>query len=218
MSRNRKAGGSVFGLALVSMLLFGAIAASGAQALAWHVGGKTLAERGEAKAPVTMKGGTLTLEIPSWGMTVACENTSSSGYLSGEDDGHGNFKATGCSIPETYCEADPIEMEIAYGLAQGEETEGGEIKAVETLTPDEWFIDLDFHGEECSWNGWQFTLQDKSGSMGAEANVPKSLRFLTGLPSYQAEMRLGINPVYVSLGGSLEQWYSNNPNLSLGAW
>jgi hypothetical protein len=215
MSKRRKTGGSVFGLALVSMLLFGAVVASGAQAMAWRLDGKTLAELGKTKAAYSMKGGTLTIEVPALGLTVQCNKTSSSGYLVGEDDGNGNFEASGCSASED-CQAYPIKFPVDIGLVPGKET-GGEIKPIETLTPDDSLIALEFYGAECALSELEFSLHYEKGSLGAEADKPKILRHLTGLPQ-QAEMMLGGNEAYVSLGGSLEEWYATNPAVSLGAW
>jgi hypothetical protein len=215
MSKRRKTGGSVFGLALVSMLLFGAVVASGAQAMAWRLNGKTLAELGKTKAAYNMNGGTLTLEVPALGVTVECDSTSSSGYLVGEDDGNGNFKASGCSGSES-CQAYPIEFAVDIGLAPGK-TEGGEIKPIETLTPNDSLIALEFYGEECALSELEFNLHSEEGSLGAEANKPKVLHNLTGLSSHQAVLMLGGNEAYVSLGGSLEEHYAN-PLVWLGAW
>jgi hypothetical protein len=216
MSRGRKTGGSVFGLALVAMLLFGAVAASGAQALAWHIGGKTLAERGETKAPYTMSGGTLSVDLPEWGATINCDNTTGSGYLSGQDKGTGTLKATKCSLSEQpWCQVDPIQMTVDLGLV-----EDGGTGVVETLTPHYNDFDLNVGGEECSWpypdEDW--TIWSQEGALGAEADSSKTSLSLTGSSAYQIQAFGGSIPVSVSLGGSLQQSYANNPTLSLDVW
>jgi hypothetical protein len=216
MSRSRKTGGSVFGLALVSMLVFGAFAASGAQAsLGWHVGGKTLAELGKTEAPVGYSGSTLSIEWPDWGLTVNCEKISGSGTISGVSGGVASLTADKCSVPDAPpCTVPPMKLWMHLGLVEKEGV------VTETFKP-LWsgFADFTFGGEECPMQGMHFTLFNSAEeSLVAEVPLSGNLKYITWSSSSIHPKSSPASSAFVTLSGSLEQRYSLNPTLALTAW
>jgi hypothetical protein len=215
MLKRRRTGHSVFGLALVSMLVFGALAASAAQASPqWHKNGKTLQELGLSQMPINQSGGSLSLEVPGWELTVDC-TSGGVGHAVGASSGSMHLDTNQCSVKhfEKHCEVSPMSFDFALGLE-----EGGETGVIETFTPGggSEIARLVISGELCPFNELEFPIGYEAGRLGAEVGAENGVLPLTGLPARRINAYVSEEPVYISLSGSVAQ--SEETGAAIGAW
>jgi hypothetical protein len=219
MLKHRKAGGPVFGLALVSMLVFAAFAANGAQASpVWHVNGKTFAEAGISQKEFVLAndaGGVVKTEIPSWGITVNCGKTEGGGSLEGTSSGTGTLVLNNCVLVEfeEECQVEPITLRVSLGLESG-----GKTGAIGTFTPNGIpAAKLVFTGQECPIRDLPVEIingekHNFAAEIGAEAlSVP-----LTGISTRKMVGTWGSHAAYISMSGSFKMRYLTGQ--TLGAW
>lgn len=204
---------SAFGLALVAVLACSAFVASAAQASpAWHIEGKTLAERGETEAPSELVGNSVTFDMPGWGVEVECSESFGWGYLVGADEGNLNLTAFNCTVPSSpKCNVtSPIHMQLDLGLSAG-----GGTGVLESFGAGGGFATLVFSGKKCSLNELEFELYYQGSQPFEVAQAGKNLSLSSS--SYAILAAVGEEPVYITFGGTLTQSYYD-PTQKLEAW
>lgn len=200
---------SALSIVLLVALAFGAIAASGAQALDWqHQSGTTVLPGTSSETIAgTGSGFTITSTLLSKSVELKCSSATTSGSIVGGGTGSSNIGLGGCAVSKpSHCSlASQPTLSSKVELVQA-----GGAQFQKFVPAGSAFAIIEFTGNECSLNEaaaaikGSFAGRELSGSLAAN----HSLSFSKSEPWPSVELKLGANAA--TLTGEVTQHMSGN--------
>lgn len=204
-------------LAVLAMLSFGAVWASGAQALGWSTGGSYVLG-GTSSESVEGSGGPFSIESTMLGepLQIGCSSASSSGSIVAGGTGSSTISLSGCAVTApAKCSVGPIALEANTELTEAE----GSVYEKFVPASGNTFFEAELSGAECPLNENIIQLHGAfAGSAPGAKHVNRRLTFSDAINSAAGvELHIGKNTpatmsgeVYEHLNGSNsgESWRS----------
>lgn len=206
------------GLALVAVLAFGAVAASGAQALTWQFQ-KGMSVLGETQTVAgTAEPFTITSKLLGSPVAVTCSNGTTSGTITPNGQGSSTISFNSCKVSEPHnCSlAAPLTLHANLELAQV----GGVMFQKYTQEGTNSFGTLEFAGALCPLAEDSAELRGsfagrELSSLAAEPSVNRGLTFTKSEPWPEVALKFGGAAATLTGGEVLQHLSGNREN---GSW